>query len=782
MLHTTGSPGRPRRRAYAAVAVAIAGSFALAGVAGAAITPAAAADDGYVAYQDQSLAPEVRAADLVSRMTLTEKIAQFRSATSPFGTDRGNLSQAIPRLGVKAYRYWNEAMHGVVGLSGATSFSSGLGIGATWNRTLVGEMGSAISDEARAGANTGNGNGVTYWAPTINLSRDPRWGREDESYSEDPYLTGQLGAANVEGMQGDNSTYLKIVSTPKHYLANNAENYRRNGNSQLTDKDLREYYTPAFRQLISPEGADAQSLMTSYNEVDGTPSPANQFTIETLARRTFGFTGFITSDCDAILDIWQRHVWTPAALNGAAVTQAQATAWAIKAGTDLACDGGNYNYQYIGDDGLPAALSQGLITEDDMDVSLVRDFTVRMRLGEFDDPSKVPYDNASVYGQNQIGAASAEHTAVATEMSNEAPVLLRNDPTDAGSALLPLQTKNVVTLGYLADEAVLGGYSGSPNPGPISTDQALTEAGYTVTHFDGITPKYGQKPGVLGVTFSDASGTSTYNTQPPKASRDPMWNWTGWRGIQYDPHATNPTAMMPNEDWEGEFSLTGVTVPAGSTQLSVQQISDSYHTTTVDAGQDCPADTVTQSTYGDQTTCTVPYDTATSSPTSQSQVLKGGHFVVHEGSATGTVVATVPADGDSSSSTSVAYSGTTGSPVTLYFEYEPPTYTVSLDAAATEAVRDAQAVIVDIGTRQSESSEEMDRATIDLPRYQDRLVQLARQLNPNVVVWIQAVGEVNIESFRNTWTTAQTSQYWSAPADGGQWVCGVNAAMRPCSV
>ncbi|MDR1293529.1 MAG: hypothetical protein LBK59_01010, partial [Bifidobacteriaceae bacterium] len=551
---------RPRRR-RAVIAAAIAACVGLAGLVGA-TAPVAQADDT-PAFQNQSLPFDVRAADMVSRMTWQEKVGQLRSANSPSSNPADPQYQAIPRLGIIAYRYWNEALHGVVGVTGATSFPSALGIGSTWNRALVKEMGTAIGDEARAGQNTGSGNGLTYWSPTINLNRDPRWGRADESYGEDPYLMGEIGKQFVSGAQSGDPTYTKIVSTPKHYFANNAENYRRNGDSVLSERALREYYTPAFAELIGADGSASRSFMTSYNRINGVPASASTFAIETLARRTWGFDGFTTSDCDAILDEHQRHLWEPEELGGRSITAAEATAWSLKAGTDLACDNGNWAQQYVGN--VDAARNQGLITEADVDVVLLRVFTERMRLGEFDDASKVRYRGTD-YRTQAIGANSAVHTSIANQMADEAPILLKNEPvTGTADNALPLtaaDADDVVLVGYMGTEAVLGGYSGSPSPAPVTPLTGLTQAvksfspSASVTQIDGITPKYGAKPGVRGVTFADANNTTTFTSTPPPQARNAVWDWLGWQGIQYDPVDSYPTAMMPNQDWGGMFSIT----------------------------------------------------------------------------------------------------------------------------------------------------------------------------------------------------------------------------------
>ncbi|MDR1295768.1 MAG: glycoside hydrolase family 3 C-terminal domain-containing protein, partial [Bifidobacteriaceae bacterium] len=447
------SPPRGRSRRWRSRAIA---SCATAGLAlGALVVPLTAAPVGAAPaptpiYKDDSGAYsfEERAVDLVGRMTLDEKLTQFSASTSP-------AARAIPRLDVRAYRYWNEALHGVARNGEATSFPTGLGIGATWNRELVAEGLAAAGDEARAYWNTGSLNyGLTYWSPTINMGRDPRWGRAEESFGEDPYLMGEIAGAFVDGLQSDDPTYLKSVATAKHYAANNNENNRHADSSDMSQKDLREFYLPAFQNVT--ENHDLGSLMTAYNSVNGTPMPANEFLVEDVLRRTWGFDGFITSDCGAIDNVGADHQWTPS-FQDHLVTRPEATAYSIKAGTDIDCSGGQYTAN------LAPALNEGLLTEDDVDIALVRMFTIRMKTGEFESSPPWPASTYSV--ANEISAP--DHLETAEVMSEEAIVLLKNEAAAGESApILPLpkgagEIDNIVVAGTLADRMVLGDYSAS---------------------------------------------------------------------------------------------------------------------------------------------------------------------------------------------------------------------------------------------------------------------------------------------------------------------------------
>ena len=401
-------------------------------------------------YQDTSLSFEERAADLVSRMTLEEKQSQLKARTAA----------AIPRLGIREYDWWSEGLHGVARSGEATSFPTGLGIASTWDRDLVNQMMDATSDEARAYTNE-KGKGLSYWSPTINMARDPRWGRAEESYGEDPYLSAQIGNSFVEGLQGDDEKYLKSIATVKHFALNNSEFNRHDGDSQTDERTLREYYTKAFKDVI--EQADVESIMTSYNRVNGVPMPANAYMLDTLARRTWGFDGYVTSDCGAIRDVHASHHWVPDGWDHA-VSPTEATALCIQAGNDLNC-GSEYASQAIN------AVNEGILSEDDMDVALVRLFTSRMKTGEFDPAENVPYASEEYSWANQISAE--DHTKVAAQAADEAVVMLKNEPAEGEkNTILPLDEKkmdHVVIVGDLADEMILGDYSGTPNEKNRST-------------------------------------------------------------------------------------------------------------------------------------------------------------------------------------------------------------------------------------------------------------------------------------------------------------------------
>jgi beta-glucosidase len=442
-------------------------------------------------YLDSHYTPQERAADLVSRMTLQEKAGQMNSSRAP----------AIPRLGVEAYGWWNEAAHGVAReqttdnsnppiLTNTTSYPVSLSLGSTWNPSLMYDEASLIGDEARDVVQ-GNQRDLDFYSPTVNLARDPRWGRNDETFSEDPFLTTAIASKFVDGMEGkdENGTplksgkgYLKTLTTLKHFAANNSEFNRRTGSSDMDDRTLREYYTAQFRGII--QQSDPGSIMSSYNEVNGTPTAADDYLMDTLARKTFGFNGYFTSDCDAIYEIQAGHHWQPPGYPHP-LDEVERHAFANSAGEDLDCNQG-YHDQFNFGNTVPTAIQRGittqtgLYTENDVDVSLVRLFTARMRLGEFDDESKVPWVQdarkrlapGTWTNSDANGAVTQtpERLAMARKAADQSLVLLKNDVPKASakhaSPLLPLQVPKhgaykVAVVGPYAnpDSMYLGGYS-----------------------------------------------------------------------------------------------------------------------------------------------------------------------------------------------------------------------------------------------------------------------------------------------------------------------------------
>src|SRR5215471_17310935 len=355
------------------------------------VLPCLLAAQSSAPYLNPDLSPEKRAADLVSRMTLEEKVLQMQ-----------NGAPALPRLGIPAYDWWNEALHGVARAGRATVFPQAIGLAATWDTDLMHRVADVISTEARAKYNEairndqhGRYQGLTFWSPNINIFRDPRWGRGQETYGEDPYLTGRMAVAFITGLQGTDPNYFKVIATAKHYAVHSGpEPSRHSFDAHVSELDLRETYLPAFRASIVEAKAD--SVMCAYNSVDGAPACANTDLLQKILRGEWGFQGYIVSDCGAIDDIFKGHKYK--------ATSPEASAAAVKAGTDLTCTFTN-DYK-----SLPDAVQKGLITEAEIDRSLERLFVARFKLGMFDPPGKVPFSRIP-YSE----VDSADHRKLALE-------------------------------------------------------------------------------------------------------------------------------------------------------------------------------------------------------------------------------------------------------------------------------------------------------------------------------------------------------------------------------
>ncbi len=409
--------------------------------------PATDAATAAPAYLDLKRSFEERAADLVSRMTLEEKVSQMQ-----------NSAPAIPRLGVPAYDWWNEALHGVARAGQATVFPQAIGLSATFDTALMSQVATAISDEARAKYNEferhdmhGRYEGLTFWSPNINIFRDPRWGRGQETYGEDPYLTSRMGVTFVRGLQGDDPTYRKLDATAKHFAVHSGpEADRHQFDVHPSERDLFETYLPAFQALVQEAKVDA--VMGAYNRVNGESASASPRLLQDILRKTWGFHGYVVSDCDSVEDIYLHHKIVP--------TAEQAAALAVRNGDDLNC-GKTYA-------ALTAAVHQGLISESEIDAALKRLMLARFRLGMFDPPERVRYAQIP-YSVNQ----SPEHDQLARRAAQESIVLLKND------GVLPLShdIRRIAVIGPTADEVapLLGNYYGTP-AAPVTILQGIRQA------------------------------------------------------------------------------------------------------------------------------------------------------------------------------------------------------------------------------------------------------------------------------------------------------------------
>jgi beta-glucosidase len=418
-------------------------------------------------YKDPSALIEARVSDLIGRMTLEEKVGQMM-----------NAAPAIPRLDIPQYDWWNECLHGVGRAGIATVFPQAIGMAATWDRELMRRVATVISDEARAKHHEALRNGVheiytglTFWSPNINQFRDPRWGRGQETYGEDPYLTARMGVEFVKGLQGDDQKYLKLVATPKHYAVHSGpESERHRFDAQVSERDLRETYLPAFKATISE--AKAVSIMGAYNRTNGEPCNASPTLLQKILRDEWGFEGYVVSDCGAITDVYRDHhvVNTPE----------EAAAISVKAGCDLEC-GATYR-------ALTTAVRKGLIDEKTLNKSLARLFRARMRLGMFDPPEAVPFASIPI----DVNDCDT-HKQIALQAARESIVMLKN----AGSTFLPLdktRIKSVAVIGPNADDhnVLLGNYNGTPSKSYTPLDgirMALPGVQVTYTKGCGIAAK-----------------------------------------------------------------------------------------------------------------------------------------------------------------------------------------------------------------------------------------------------------------------------------------------------
>jgi beta-glucosidase len=408
---------------------------------GSILQSAVAQDSAKLPYMNPSLAPEQRAIDLVHRMTLAEKATQMY-----------NNSAAVPRLNVPAYQWWSEALHGVIN-QGVTEYPEPIGLAATFDTPGVHLMATQIGIEGRIKhvqnareGHTGIGGGLDFWAPNLNIFRDPRWGRGQETYGEDPFLTGRMGVAYVTGMQGDDPRYYLTIATPKHYAVHSGpEPTRHFADVDVSKHDEVDTYEPGFRAAVV-EGK-AGSVMCAYNAINGAPACASPFLLQDQLRGKWGFQGYVVSDCDAVRDIAANHRYRP--------TQAQGVAISVIRGMDNECVDSVSRLGEPAEKAYIDAVQQGYLPESTLDTALIRLFTARMKLGMFDPPEMVPYTKI-----DEKELDSAEHRALARKLANEAMVLLKND------GLLPLKPgiKKIAVIGPLADQTrpLIGNYAGQP--------------------------------------------------------------------------------------------------------------------------------------------------------------------------------------------------------------------------------------------------------------------------------------------------------------------------------
>ena len=506
-------------------------------------------------YFDVKLPVEKRVDDLVGRMTLEEKVSEMI-----------NTSAAVPRLNVPAYDWWNEGLHGVARSGYATMFPQAIGMAATWDSNLLGQIADTISTEARAKYNEAVRHdihsiyyGLTIWSPNINIFRDPRWGRGQETYGEDPFLTSRLGVSFVKGLQGTDPKYYKVIATPKHFAVHSGpESTRHSANIDPAPHDLWDTYLPAFRATIVEAKAD--SIMCAYNAVDGAPACASTLLLEDILRKDWAFQGFVTSDCGAVDDFFETkaHVYTP--------DKESAAVAGIRTGTDTNC-GSTYL-------ALTSAVKKGMIKESEIDVSLKRLFTARFKLGLFDPDVMDPYASIPF---TEVG--SPAHHALALETADKAMVLLKND-----NHFLPLKPglKTIAVIGPNAASlsALEGNYNAVPRNPVLPVDGLATGfPSARVIYAQGSSYADGVALPVPRTLLHPASGSSeqglkgeyfandNFNGQPVSTRVD--------KQIDFDWNSASPVPGVPQDHFAVRWSGT-ITAPAPGTYDFAMRLAHCY--------------------------------------------------------------------------------------------------------------------------------------------------------------------------------------------------------------
>jgi beta-glucosidase len=626
-----------------------------------------------------------RLSDLINLMTVDEKINQLT-----------NQSDSIPRLGIPDYNYWSEALHGVL-TGGATSFPQSVAMGATWDPDLVQRLAAVISDEARI-KNVTEGRGLTYWSPTINIARDPRWGRNEESYSEDPYLLSRMAVAFVKGMQGDDPYYLKTISTPKHFMANNEEERRHTGSSDVDMRNMFEYYLPAFHKAIV-EGK-AYSIMGAYNEVNHVPCNANTFLLTDLLRRKWGFEGYVVSDCGAVSDMVYGHHFFK--------TGSEAAARSILAGCDLDC-----GWEYRRD--LKEALDKGFLEVKDLDTALTRVLSARFRLGEFDPPEMVPYTSIP-----KEKLDSKENRDLSLEVAQKSIVLLKNE------GILPLQKdaiKSIAVMGPNAARTELGIYSGSPNiqVSPLEGIKGKAAAlGIKVEYIMGANLGAGLLRPIEAKYFTKVEGTDK----------------TGMKGEYFDNMNLSGKPVVTRVDSMIDFSF-GTFSPAPG--VPEERFSVRW------TGKIIPPDTIHQIGINNDDGARLYVD---------------GKLVIndwrdHGELANKTNMELIP--GKEYEIVMEFYENALNADARLTWDLKIPDFN---DAKSVAARNDA--VILVLGLSPGITQEELDRTEIELPKVQRDLIEEISAVNPNIVIVLVNGGPIalagtedNANAIVEAWYTGQ---------------------------
>ncbi len=634
------------------------------------------------AYLDTNLSPEARAADLVKRMTLEEKASQLV-----------NDARAIPRLNVPAYQWWSEALHGVID-QGVTEFPEPIGLAATFDAPGIHDMAVVIGTEGRIkhvqdvrAHHVGIMGGLDFWAPNINIFRDPRWGRGQETYGEDPFLTGRMGVAFVTGMQGDDPRYFRVIATPKHFVVHSGpEPTRHMADVDVSKHDEMDTYLPAFRAAITEGHAD--SVMCAYNAINGQPACANEFTLIDQLRDKWGFKGYVVSDCGAVRDIFEGHHYRD--------TQPKASAISVIRGMDNECYGSEPMHTDADYKPYVEAVQQGYLPESDVDKALVRLFTARMKLGMFDPPDMVPYSKI-----DEKELSSPEHRALARKIANESMVLLKNDGT------LPLKpsVKTIAVVGPLADQTrvLLGNYNGSPT--------------HTVSFLEGLKAEFPNAKinYVPGTQFLHPEGAAIPANLLTTPDGKPGLKAEYGEGMGF---GTKPKPIT--ERVESSLNLTDATLPAEAKDKDGLSVRWSGEITPPETGDYLVG--IEAEGFG---------------------AVQVNHKRVAMGWGGGTHMGRVHLEKGEKADLEISYGQRKGDKIMaklIWSKVNP-----SADPAALEAARKADVVIAVVGITSQLEGEEMpvsepgflggDRTSIDLPQPEEDLVQsVAKAGKPLVVV------------------------------------------------
>ena len=655
-------------------------------------------------FRDPSLPIEERVQDLMSRMTIREKIAVIIE-TSP----------ANERLGIPKYNHGNEALHGVVRPGRFTVFPQAIALGATFDDTLIEEIADAISDESRAVYHHGKGvcvteeeyegryNGLlTFWSPDLNICRDPRWGRTGETYGEDPYLAGKMGAAFVRGLQGKDPRYLKAVATPKHYTANNEEHNRFSCNAEMSEKTLREYHLEPFRRAVE-EGHPA-AVMAAYNAINGEPCHQNPYLLKTILRDEWGFDGYVVSDCSGIARLWDAHHKHE--------DPADAASAALNAGVDLEC--GSYSpYEHFYMEFLERQLACGKTTEARIDEACRRVLTARFRLGQFDPEEDVPFSKIPL---SVVGCE--RHAELAYRAAAESIVLLKNN------GILPLRPDmKVAVVGNNAHLCQFGDYSGRPKNTPVSP-------------LDGIRAAGGEN--VSSVRFMGIRSAEDYTVITGEYLRDPDGN-PGLRGSYY-----NNAGLLGNHKvrtdaaidfaWRDQMPDPYIEVP----QYSIRW-----------EGTLCPEVSGTyflRLTYSGCAPCETPKITL-------------------DGEPTGTQTA-ISLEAGTKHPITVEYVKSDENPSIRLMWIMPSSGEEGLFGTECRAAREADAVVAVVGLGREYESEGKDKDSLNLPPEQEELLRRLWEVNPNLIVVLETGSPMTIPDIHEH--SAAVIEAWYPGESGGR--------------